>query len=549
MSSASTAGSGEAASSVDSGKLYTRNATGLVRDLSLIDQLTFSMSGSTPMVSGLFITIFVLAAFPRTNLVAAIAISGVWSLAVWFMFSLLTATMPKVGGDYVYNSRILHPSLGFAGNMCSIATMPLTAGLVVTWMASLGLSPTFAAIGLVTGSNTLTNWGNYFAPNHKSVVFVTAVIVLVIVCVLALFGTKILVRTMTLMLLVFAGAWIVDLFFLLFTSKGSYVSTFNHYAGTGHYEKVVAAGAGKGLYPSETGYSTSSTIGTMFQAIGITIWCFYGTYLAAETKKATQRKQMLRSFVGAGVLQTLSLIVFLVVFYKTVGQNFTISSVAGNLGLNANISLSTVPFLASIGMHNEVLICIVAVLLLLWIVPLANCFLVFLQRGLFVYSFEGLLPRSVGKVESRTHAPAMAIVISGLLSIPFAAWAAYGSSYVTVLALAGLFPVFTIFFTGISAIIFKRRRPDLYDGSPADYRPGGIPLLEIAGVFSCGLAVFTYVVLLKYHAQYGNTHPVWTAVTPFLIIGASIVWWYVARAVRRREGINLDLIYSTIPPD
>ena len=83
------------------GKLYSRNATGLVRELSLIDQITYSFTGSTPLVSGLFISSFLLVVFPRTNLVAAIAISALASVSVWILFALMTAAMPKVGGDYV----------------------------------------------------------------------------------------------------------------------------------------------------------------------------------------------------------------------------------------------------------------------------------------------------------------------------------------------------------------------------------------------------------------------------------------------------------------
>ena len=532
-----------------SGKLYTRKSTGLVRDLSLIDQITYSFTGSTPLVSGLFISTFLLVVFPRTNLIVALAISAVASLFVWVLFALMTATMPKVGGDYIFNSRILHPAVGFGANLCTVAVMPLVVGLVATWMATIGLSPTFAVIGFVTGSETLTDWGNYFAFDHKNVVFITAIVSIVALMVLSIFGTKVVIRTMTLLLCVFAVAWIVDFFILLFTSRSEFEATFNEYAGPGHYDEVVAAGAGQGLYPSEGGYSTSNTIGSMFQALGIVIWCFYGTYLAAETKRASQRTQMLRSFVWAGVIQSLVLIATLIVFFKAVGQNFTISAIAGNLGINANIDLSAFSFLSALAARNEVLICIIAVIFLFWIPPLINNFMVILQRGLFVYSFEGLLPRSIGHVEEKTHAPVIAIGIAGVLSIIMSAWAAYGSSYITVLALAGLFPLFSIFATGISAIVMRRRRPDLYNGSPAAWRPGGIPVLEISGVGACVVSAFGYFALLNWHENYGNAHPVWTAVTPFLIIAIGMAWWYTARAIRSREGVDLNLMYRTIPPD
>ena len=130
-----------------------------MREVSLVDHLIFNFTSATALDAhpDRSSRHFVVALFPRTNYLAALALAFVLSPGPWTCIAPpSTATLPKVGGDYVFNSRILHPSLGFALNLCVVAISPLTAGLVAGFMATLGLSPAFAAIGIVTDSQTFS---------------------------------------------------------------------------------------------------------------------------------------------------------------------------------------------------------------------------------------------------------------------------------------------------------------------------------------------------------------------------------------------------------
>jgi len=529
--------------------LYTRNSTGFVRELKLLDQITYSWTASTPLVGGLIISWFLLVSFPRVNMLVAIILAGIVSSFVWMTFALLTATLPKTGGDYVFNSRILSAPVGFGINLCVIVAMPLTVGVASSWMATLALSPTFAVMGFVTGSKTLTNWGNFFAADHHTVVFVTAALTIIAVGALAMLGTRLVVRTMSILVCIFGFAWVVALVILLIAGHSSFIGQFNHYAGAGAYNRVVHAGAGKGLYPSEGGYSSGGTIGSMFQILGVCIFCMYGTYIAAETRRARQRATMVKSLVGAGSLQIIAMVITILIFYAAVGQHFFISATAGNLGLSNNINLASFVFLAAIGAHAKVLTVILAFCFLLWVPPLVHCFMAVCQRGLFAYSFDRLLPSRVAEVNERTHTPVVAISITVLLSIGCAAWAAYSTTYVTVLETETLLAFVALVGAGLSGIVMARRRPDLYKGSPADWHPFGIPVLLISGIGATLAVVFGFVDLLVWHTNYAITHIVWTAIAPFVVFGVGVVWWYLARARRRKEGIDLDLIYKSIPPD
>ena len=86
----------------------------------------------------------------------------------------------------------------------------------------------------------------------------------------------------------------------------------------------------------------------------------------------------------------------------------------------------------------------------------------FLQptRMLFAYSFDGLLPKSVAKVSGKSHAPVVAVAISGALSIATLAWAIYLASNVfQVVTYIVLAQVISMGLVGLAALVFPYRRP------------------------------------------------------------------------------------------
>ena len=524
--------------------IYSRTATGLVREVALIDHLTFAVTATTPLVSGLIVSSFVVSAYPRANFLVALLIAGILSTFVLTCIALLTAALPKVGGDYVFNSRILHPVVGFVANLLVVAISPVTAGLIAGLVATVGLSPALSAIGIVTGSGTLETWSTYFT--YPNTIFLTGAVCILIVTVLSAIGTRLLMRTMTWLMAIFALGVAVDLALLLFTSQSSFASAYNHLAGAGAYDKIVAAGSGSGLYPSQGGYSVSSTIGTIFFALGIIVYCFWGTYISSEVRRAGQRRRMLITFVGAGVLQTVVLMIAWFLLLHTVGENFFISATAGNM----KVGFASFPFFMALAASNPVLVVVLSFALVLWTIPGINANMAMVQRGLFAYSFEGLLPRKIADVSDRTHTPILAAVITGLLSVIGVALYAYWAGISTLLSLVDLFPYVMLVVLGLAAVVMPWRRPDIYRGSPADWRLGGLPVLPIVGALTMATTVFAMADAFYFRTASGLAgyeRPILIGLLSVILGG--VVWWYAARAIRRRQGIDLDLVYRTIPPD
>ena len=93
--------------------LFLRNATGLVRGWSVRDSLIYACLSTNVITLGL-VEFAYQDAFPTGQLLTAVLLSGVWVSFLVVAYSGLVVTIPRAGGDYVWQSRILFGSgLGF----------------------------------------------------------------------------------------------------------------------------------------------------------------------------------------------------------------------------------------------------------------------------------------------------------------------------------------------------------------------------------------------------------------------------------------------------
>ena len=554
MSTAADSG-GTAAPGATGLPIFTRKATGLVREVSLFDQLVFNATSTSPLGTVLVFGLFALLLFPRSNPYVALIVALALGVAVWTTFALLSAAIPRIGGDYTFNSRILHPVIGFAGNLCAFVSSAIAAGLWAWWLANQALSPAFGVIGDVTHTKTFQRWsGDLSGTPHNTATFITAIIALAITSGLALMGTRVIVRVMTALFLVAAAAFVVDMLILLFTSHASFKSHVDHALGAGTYQKTVDKGHGAGIYPSEGGYSTKETIGAIYTMISVTLFTWWGTYLSAEFKGAGQRKRQLWSMVGAGLGQGLIVFFAMIVFLTTVGQNFFTSALNGNFPGSGTIYTAGYAYFSAIVASNKVLVIILALAFVGWWLPGLYINTAMCQRAIFTWSFDGLLPKRFGEIDERTHTPAIAIAITFVASVGTAAWVSYTHNigdFFKIFAVMQLFAYIPVMLVGISALVMKWRRPDLYEGSAAQWKIGGVEVLPVAGLLCALVGAFSIGLIMYFHKNIGIVHTYYKLMiaAPFVVLAVAFVWWFAARTIRRSEGIDLDLVYKAIPPD
>jgi amino acid transporter len=147
-------------------ELFVRNSTGLVREVKPWQAMMINFITGAPAFTigiGLF---GALSGFPQGNFLLAVVLTVPLAMSVVYAFGLLTAAIPRSGGDYVLVSRILHPALGVVSSVCISLSSFLSIAFEGIAFTTLGVAPGLIIVGLVGGSDTLVKWGNTVATSH-----------------------------------------------------------------------------------------------------------------------------------------------------------------------------------------------------------------------------------------------------------------------------------------------------------------------------------------------------------------------------------------------
>src|SRR5204862_1264947 len=93
--------------------LFLRKATGLVKGWSKFDAFLYSFMSVNFVTLGLFFAFSVLAFVPGGQVLPALLISGVFVTFLVITYASLISVMPRAGGDYVWQSRVLGGGIAF----------------------------------------------------------------------------------------------------------------------------------------------------------------------------------------------------------------------------------------------------------------------------------------------------------------------------------------------------------------------------------------------------------------------------------------------------
>jgi amino acid transporter len=170
-----------------------------------------------------------------------------------------------------------------------------------------------------------------------------------------------------------------------------------------------------------------------------------------------------------------------------------------------------------------------------------SAYLVF-SRGLFAYSFDGVLPKWFANVNSRTKGPLNAIVTSVIVSFILFVIVELPSSSSYAFLFSSVFTwvttILPTFFVAVAAIVLFKRRPQLNELSPIK----GVKLV-IAGIVSI-IFIFIITYLCLTNPVYGANSPIGIYTAIGVVVAIALV--YIVSRVRR--GRMLDLSFKEIPP-
>ena len=536
--------------------LFLRNATGLVKAWSTFDAFLYAFWSVNLVTLGLYGMSFVYA-IPDGQLLLAVLLTGVLVTFLVLTYAQLVSAMPRAGGDYAWQSRILGGGVGF---VLAITGWWFTLWLWTPIYANILVVQFFAPLAYTIG---WTGVATFFG--SKTGVFVSCLIVLAFVSWVITLGMEGYAKIQRFCFWLGMGGLVVMLGLLLFSTHQGFIDAFNREAGqlfgaSGNAYQATIAASTKGGGPTGVGFGsfgiTSTFLLLPFLAFYL-LWPVWGATLYGEVRGAKEyRKVFSAMFWGLWVTVALVAVIILLIV-KTIGWDFYY---AANASYWNSIFVAGAPappvaiwpypvMLAGWLVGNHVFQALLILVMGLWFFGWAGTLFLSSTRVIFAAAFDRVLPEWAANISAKRRVPYGSLVLMIIPSLIVSAIWAYQPSFQGIFLWATGVIAITFLGTVIAGAIMPWRRKDIYENSPiARFKVAGIPVITITGVVS---AIFIVFMLAEwsFNAVYGTSFslnassPIYFAVT-YLV---AIAIYVVARVVRKRQGIDLARIHREIP--
>lgn len=532
-----------------SDRFFTRQATGLVREVSWIDAAMYNLIWSSVPLSIAFILAFGTAFYIGGDLVAATLIAFALALPCAVLYAMLSAAVPRSGGDYTWVSRTLHPALGLASNLAFSFWATFFIGIYAVYLGFYGIGPLLRVLAVGTDNAGILGGADFFF-SSTGVVITGAVLVLASAAVLSFGrGLRGFMRFQRWAFVVWlVGSVVLPIVVMALVPPNTFRANFDAYAtqlggAPGAYDAYVAAGAYGGA-AMDLG-ATVLTVTLAYYTLG---FIFQSAYFGGEIKQGAM--STLLSIPGAQLIAVLLILAAVAVYMPHAGL------LAGTGAQLFGTDLSATGFtfaplyteLAAIASANVVVGLVITFGMLLLFVLFVPQTMIILSRNLFAWSFDRLLPGQISEVNERTHSPVNAMVVITLISLVSVAIVGTNQNLTFIVGLFGL--TVTYLFVSLAGILFPYRQREAFEASPYNRRVSGIPVISIVGVLSLvGMALIAWVLLNDQNSGTAiavNPERVVLALA-IPVIGAAA--YFVIKTIQRTRGVNVDLAYREIPPD
>ena len=536
-------------------ELFVRHSTGLVREASAFDAMVFNAVFSAPVGATLaWGVFFALSAFPGADLVTATILSFFLNVPVIVMMALLASSMPRTGGDYVWVSRILSPPLATVSNFGAAFSAMIGATFWARYFPVFALGPILVTLGAFFDNDTLVEWGTNFQEKDLWI-FLGGFSMIVLMTGILIAGTKKTLKWQNVFWIIASVGTFLAFLVLMFGRTSTFRDNFNEMArdfgGSGDtYQQVIDAGRGE-IETSPKPLRLDSTLPAIFVIMVFMMWNWWSVYLSGELKSASSRTRHMKIMFTALVWDVVFISIGALLIFKVAGYDFM--SAVNGAGGDAN----PIPggpwyhFLAALTANVGVLTVLIVGSFLFWSLPamVGNTFMP--VRTVFAWAFDRLLPARLADVNERTHSPVPAILTVMVLVTAMLIWSITATTFQTWLALGVLAGVVCVWIVSVAAFTFPDRRPDLYKASPANVNLFGIPVLKIVAPLSFLVMTFLVYLTLEYPALAIQTSDHWWYVPAFMggTAAFGLFVYYVAKFVRRSQGIDIDLVYRELPPE
>jgi APA family basic amino acid/polyamine antiporter len=534
-------------------RVFLRQSTGLVRLMGTGDSVVYGAMITTLLLGAALTYLAVPYAFPGANQWLGIVITGVIGATMMVAYSMLTSAMPRSGGDYVFQSRLIHPALGVPLVLWGfVLWMGLWEALTGYLVATVAVAPFSAILAQQTGAGWLASFGTWSATSWGIVVITLVLFALTLGVLIR--GIRLYVRIQSalwgLTLLSFAIAWVL----LVANGHAAFVSSLDRFVarsggGGNYYADVIAAGHAGGFHFS--GYKFMDTIGVAPVAWTALAWTMWSVLNAGELKHARKLRSMNISTVGSLAIVTGLLAVTALLLVNTIGANFLGSAATAYYnGSPVSLKLPGPPYfgvLTAVLTTSPVLTALFAIGFIAVGIQLLIGIAWGSSRVILALAFDRMLPPRLADVSPRFHTPVKAIVAFFAISV---VWVfLYNKTGLGKYTLAVTLTSILVYMgTMVAAVVFPFRAPEVYKASPAArYRLLGMPLISVLGVIA-----FLFNALMVWFYLDKSALGVNSTDSLLVIAGSYVlcVVYYLARRLwLERQGFEPSVTFALIPPD
>lgn len=530
--------------------LFTRKATGLVREGKTRDALFYNVMWSSVALTFAFYWLFI-GFYPGSNALLGVAFAAAIGIPGAFLYAMLTQVMPRTGGDYVFNSRSLHPSVGFAANFSYCVWLAITIGIYTTYIADYGFGAFGRTMAGFTGSHGWLEFGEWFATHWG--LFITGTVVLLLAAGLFVIGgTRLFFKVQVVCFVLYiVGAILLPVLIGLFQSKSGFIANFNEYAanlGTPHaYSKLVAASSKAGFVPGKFSLEMS------FKSVSI-FWFIFGfiyssTYFAGEIR--LQKRTHMKSMPGAVLVAVIALLILIPTFTHVASYAFNgrlsflfEEPAAYGFASGAPAYPEIMGIASGSAVWGVIMIVGFTAGLVIWLPQT----LLLVSRSMFAWSFDRIMPDKLSYVEPRSRSPLLAIGIMLVLSIGSTAIYSFTTWFSTVSVLLGL--SLTLIVTSISGILLPFRQKAMVAASPYARKIAGIPLFTVVGGLAfLGFATAIFVLLWDPNSGASLANNPGKIELAAIVYAVGFAIYFISRQIRRGQGIDLELAHRELPPE
>ena len=542
--------------------LFVRKASGLVRSWSMFDAFIYATFSINLITLGLYIFSFTY--YFEGNLLTAVIVGAVLTIFEVIVYASLISAMPRAGGDYVWQSRILGRGIGF---VLSVTGWWFILWLWVPLYAQMLVYQVITPLLAIAGARDTALW---FTSSSNGLL-IGALLLCALVFIYIAVGMKWYARVQK---ICFWGGMIglaAVFLLLLFGSNQAFVSNLNAIApqmfgadaSQDLYQATLAAGEEAGTVASPlSNLAFGASLALIPMIVFFNLWPNWGSTLYGEVRGASDYKRNFWGMTAAVIVTAVLAVIFFLLIGKTLGWDFynKANGAFWNYTWGYTETAPPLPFwpypaLFAAFMINSPLIQFLVILLMsMWWFGWSGTVFLSSTRVIFAAAFDRMLPEWVSAVEPRTRTPIAALMLMVIPSIIVSFL--YSNNILNFQSLvldATLVIAVTFLGTTVAAIVMPWRTKDVFEGSPVSkytmpsWLGGLVTVVFAGGVVYLIYTSFTYAyTVLSNLGSMGASGLTWLIVllvTALTIVNAAVMLWLLSFVGRRvLAGVKLPLV-------